>query len=69
MLFDHGCDAFVSVLNPFFFLRLFNADIEPTLLLAYIIGCFPFYMVTLEAYYTGEMNMTEINGASEGSLM
>ena len=30
---------------------------------------FPFYFVTLEQYYTGEMNFPAINGIDEGSII
>mgnify|MGYP001397161052 CR=1 FL=1 len=30
---------------------------------------FPFYFVTLEQYYTGEMNFPPINGIDEGSIV
>ena len=34
-----------------------------------MLGCFPFFLVTVEAYHSGYMIMTEINGVSEGSIM
>lgn len=34
-----------------------------------MIAIFPFYFVTLEQYYTGEMNFPPINGVDEGSVV
>ena len=69
MLLDHGCDAVAALVNPTMLMRLFNCTINEYHLLYYTLGCFPFYMVTLETYYSGELNLEPINGASEGSLM
>jgi len=69
MLFDHGCDAITSVINPALIMRLMNADMGPYQLFTFMIGCFPFYLVTVEAYHTGYMIMTEINGVSEASIV
>ena len=34
-----------------------------------MIALFPFYFVTMEQYYTGEMNFPPINGVDEGSIL
>ena len=34
-----------------------------------MIALWPFYFVTMEQYYTGEMNFPPINGVDEGSLV
>jgi len=34
-----------------------------------MIAIFPFYFVTMEQYYTGEMNFPPINGVDEGSIV
>ena len=34
-----------------------------------MIAVTPFYFVTLEQYYTGEMNFPPVNGVEEGSLV
>lgn len=34
-----------------------------------MIAIFPFYFVTMEQHYTGEMIFTEINGVDEGSIL
>mmetsp|Transcript_6127 Transcript_6127/g.10409 ORF Transcript_6127/g.10409 Transcript_6127/m.10409 type:complete len:89 (-) Transcript_6127:654-920(-) len=33
-----------------------------------MIAIFPFYFVTLEQHYTGEMNFPPVNGVDEGSV-
>ena len=69
MLFDHGCDAFVAIFNSFLLLRMFNIGTDPYQILAIMVAIFPFYFVTLEQYYTGEMNFPPINGVDEGSIV
>jgi ethanolaminephosphotransferase len=69
MLFDHGVDAFVAICNNFMLLRLFCVGPNPYQLLTQMCATFPFYFVTLEQYYTGEMNFPPINGIDEGSLV
>jgi hypothetical protein len=68
MLFDHGCDAFVAVLNAFFLCRMYNLGSDPYQILQFMVALFPFYFVTMEQYYTGEMNFPPINGVDEGSV-
>jgi hypothetical protein len=34
-----------------------------------MVALFPFYFVTMEQYYTGEMNFPPINGVDEGSIV
>lgn len=41
----------------------------PYNILSMMMGAFPFYFVTLEQHYVGEMNLPEINGVDEGSLV
>jgi ethanolaminephosphotransferase len=69
MLFDHGCDAIVAVINSTLLQRMFCAGENPYHLLTMMIAIFPFYFVTLEHHYTGEMNFPEINGVDEASIV
>ena len=69
MLFDHGADAFVALFNNFMLLRLFSLPQDPYQPFIQMIAIFPFYFVTLEQYYTGEMNFPPINGVDEGSVV
>ena len=69
MLFDHGCDAFVAIINSFMLLRMFSIGTSPYQIFTLMIDLFPFYFVTMEQYYTGEMNFPPINGVDEGSLV
>ena len=41
----------------------------PYNLFAMMLAIFPFYFVTMEQHYTGEMIFTEINGVDEGSIL
>lgn len=34
-----------------------------------MVALFPFYFVTMEQFYTGEMNFPPINGVDEGSIV
>lgn len=68
MLFDHGCDAFVAVLNSFLLTRMFSIGANPYQVFLFMVALFPFYFVTMEQYYTGEMNFPPINGVDEGSV-
>jgi ethanolaminephosphotransferase len=68
MLFDHGIDAVVSSTNGFMLMRMFSFAPSPYQIFIQLIAVVPFYFVTLEQYYTGEMNFPEINGVEEGSL-
>ena len=69
MLFDHGCDAVVAVINSTLMQRIFCCGTNPYHLFAMMIAIFPFYFVTMEQHYTGEMNFPEINGVDEGSVV
>lgn len=69
MLFDHGCDAFVASFNSFMLLRMFSIGTSPYQIFTLMIALFPFYFVTMEQYYTGEMNFPPINGVDEGSIV
>ena len=68
MLFDHGCDAFVAAFNSFLLIRMFTLGTDPYQVFTFIVALFPFYLVTMEQYYTGEMNFSPINGVDEGSV-
>lgn len=69
MLFDHGCDAFVAIFNAFLLIRMFTLGTDPYQIFQMMIALFPFYFVTMEQYYTGEMNFPPINGVDEGSIV
>lgn len=60
MLFDHGCDAFVAIFNSFLLIRMFTLGTNPYQIFLVMIALFPFYFVTMEQYYTGEMNFPPI---------
>ena len=69
MLFDHGCDAFVAVINSSLLMRMFVVGANPYHIFTMMIALVPFYFVTLEQHYTGEMNFPPINGVDEGSIV
>lgn len=69
MLFDHGCDAFVALFNSFLLLRMFSVGTDPYQIFTIMVALWPFYFVTMEQYYTGEMNFPPINGVDEGSIV
>lgn len=69
MLFDHGVDACVALVNCFMLMKYFSIAPDPYQLFIHMIAIFPFYFVTLEQYYTGEMNFPPINGVDEGSIV
>ena len=69
MLFDHGCDAMTSVISCSNLMRMFQMGHSPYNLFVTMISIFPFYFVTLESFYTGEMNFPPINGVDEGSVV
>lgn len=68
-LFDHGCDSVVAVINSSMLLKMFCIPPSPYHLLHFMVAIFPFYFVTMESYYTGEMNFPPINGVDEGSIL
>jgi hypothetical protein len=47
---------------------MFSIAPTPYNLFTMMMAIFPFYFVTLEVHYTGEMNFSEINGVDEGSV-
>ena len=69
MIFDHGCDAIVAVINSTMLMRLFVVGADPYHLFTMMMAIFPFYFVTLEQHYTGMMNFPPINGVDEGSIV
>jgi hypothetical protein len=69
MLFDHGVDAFVAVLTTWPLMRMLSFTPMWSMIFINMIAIFPFYFVTMEQYYTGEMNFPPINGVDEGSVV
>lgn len=70
MLFDHGVDSCVTAMNGCLMYKLFCiGTTNKNMLLCWVIAIFPFYFISLEAFYTGEMVFTEINGVDEGSVV
>jgi hypothetical protein len=69
MLFDHFADAITASINSTLMQRIFCAGQGPYALLACIISSMPFYFITMEQYYVGEMNLPMINGVDEGSVV
>jgi len=48
MLFDHGCDCIVAVINSALLQRLFSTGSNLDSIMNPIIGTFPFYFITME---------------------
>jgi hypothetical protein len=69
MLFDHGVDALVALTNSHMLMRMFSIPPSPYGIFTQLVAATPFYFVTLEQYYTGEMNFPAINGVEEGSIV
>lgn len=69
MLLDHGIDAFLCcTMNPIMLMKLLQIGNSVKTLVCLFVCSSPFYYATLEFYYTGELVLTQINGADEGSL-
>ena len=66
MLFDHNVDALVAFTNNFMLIRLFSVPPSPYGLFTQIVAVAPFYFVTLEQYYTGEMYFPPVNPVDDG---
>ena len=69
LMFDHGCDAFTTVLQCLISLRTVQIGNN---MLAYnfiIINVAAFYFATLEEYYVGTLRLPMINAVSEGSVI
>jgi ethanolaminephosphotransferase len=68
LMFDHGCDAFNTVINVFSVCAAFK--IGPSLLfLKYAsVGFVMFYMATWEEYFTGTFALPVFNGPNEGLI-
>ncbi|KAK4535959.1 hypothetical protein CDCA_CDCA06G1984 [Cyanidium caldarium] len=69
-LFDHGCDALNTTMTGLTLLAV--CQVGATFWAAFILlfmGMFPFFMATLEEYFTGSLVLREINGPNEGLLV
>lgn len=49
--------------------KIFHFVATPFILFTGTIGSFPFYIITVESFYTGELNFDLINGVDEGSVL
>lgn len=71
MLFDHGVDAVVASIAGTQLMKMFCAQTIPSSnqLMIFMTALFPFYFITLEAYYTGFMYMGKFNGVDDTSYI
>ena len=69
LLFDHGCDSLVIMLQGLSLSTVLQIGNNWQSLFVYLIGCLPFFFTTLEEYYTNAMMLPVINGPCEGCLV
>lgn len=69
LLFDHGCDSLVVMLQGISIATCLQFGNSYQSLVVYLIGCFPFFFTTLEEYYTNALILPVVNGPSEGCLV
>lgn len=65
MIFDHGCDAFNTVLNSMAIGKLFVISTHWQAF-GVVMATSPFYFATLEQYYTHSLELPVINAPNEG---
>lgn len=68
LLFDHGCDSLVIMLQGLSLSTVLQFGNSYQSLVVYLIGCLPFFFTTLEEYYTNALILPVINGPCEGCL-
>ncbi len=82
LLFDHGCDSMVVMLQGLSLATVLQLGNNVKSLIIYLIGCGPFFFTTLEEYeikkknkkilidryYTNSLILPVINGPCEGCL-
>ncbi|EAS06711.3 CDP-alcohol phosphatidyltransferase (macronuclear) [Tetrahymena thermophila SB210] len=66
LLFDHGCDAMIVFVQGITLATCMGFGNNYLAYLVYASGAIPFYITTLEEYYTDIMYLPLINGAAEG---
>lgn len=68
LLFDHGCDSLVVMLQGLSLATVLQFGNNLQSLVVYLMGCFPFFFTTLEEYYTNALILPVVNGPCEGCL-
>lgn len=68
MLIDHQVDALVDVMQTTNMAILLQYDVFGKDLMTLTVATIPFFLTTLESYYTGILYMPPINAANEGNL-
>lgn len=69
LLFDHGCDAFATVLQALISLRCMQVGNNLFAYAVIVTLMASFYYATLEQYYVGTMRLPMINAVSEGTVI
>lgn len=69
MLFDHGCDAYTSMIVIINLAKITQVGNNPFSLFSILLVAVPFYFATLESYYIGGVNLPEFNAVTDGSLV
>jgi ethanolaminephosphotransferase len=68
MLFDHGCDAITTFCISLALGSVVGLSSPFWYALLWLMVSLPFFLVTWESYYTGELNFPILHGVSEGTL-
>lgn len=68
MIFDHGCDAFNTVLNGMAISKLIAVSTHWQGI-ALVLSTSTFYYATLEQYYTHTLELPAINAPNEGQTV
>ena len=68
MLFDHGCDAITAINFNIIIQRVMQAGGGPTAMFCSYISTMPFYIMTLEEFYTGVLTLPAYSGPDEAAL-
>ncbi len=69
MIFDHGCDAISTIFISNCIGSILALETANWFLIIWLMIIIPFFLATLEEYYTGELNFPEFHGVSEGTLI
>jgi len=68
MLFDHGCDAITSINFNLVIQRVLQVGGGPAAVFCGFISTMPFYIMTLEEFYTGVLTLPAYSGPDEAAL-
>lgn len=68
MLVDHQVDSLVDVMQTTNMALILQFDSFPKDLLVLCAATMPFFLTTLESYYTGSLSMPKLNAANEGNV-